>query len=86
MFAGHRELQGLEHGLNGRILDGGLRVSTVALRPPKFVARMAMLADVVSLHACDHRRPEVLVAGGAAKLILEVEGDSRGRHVPYVLV
>ena len=83
MFAGQRELQGLEHGLNGRVLDGGLRVSTVPLRA-LFEADMANPADVVALHAGDHGRPEILVAGDAAKLILEVGGDSRGRHNAYV--
>ena len=83
MFAGHRELQGLEHGLNGRILDRGLRVITIPFRA-LFEAGMAMLADIVALDAGDHGRPEVLVAGHAAKLILEVGGDSRGRHNAYV--
>ena len=86
MFAGHRELKGLEHGLNGRILDDGLRAYALPLRQPKFEAGMAMLADVVALDAGDHGRPEILVAGDAAKLILEVGGYSRGRHDANVLV
>ena len=49
---------------------------------------MAILADIVAFETSDHGRPEILVAGDAAKLILKVGGDPgpRGRHVADVFV